>query len=329
MCIHIYNRLSFRICGILVTDMEFRDLRYFSAVAEHQNIGRAAEALNLSATALGKSLRRLEKSVGAKLVQRAPKGVALTAVGAALLTRIGPLQGMLNDVLHEATDLAEGHAGHVNVGATPSTAETVVANACVTLSKESPRITLKVTVASAASLGHTLHKGEMDFCVADVAAFSPAQFVHERLYENREIVFASANHRLAKRKQVSVADLACERWASTISTSRPPWQALFEAFKNNGLSPAGVALDTNSQEVRMQAIAYSDYLGVNTRYFVRQQARRFPIVELPVKEMSVVRNLSINHRKGAYLSPSAQRLIDILKEQARKTTIGPRGGRLS
>jgi hypothetical protein len=62
--------------------MELRDIRYFAVVAEHLNIGRAAEALDLSATALTKSLRRLEKSVGEKLVQRAPKGVSLTAVGA-------------------------------------------------------------------------------------------------------------------------------------------------------------------------------------------------------------------------------------------------------
>ena len=91
--------------------MELRDIRYFAMVAEHQNIGRAAEALDLSATALTKSLRRLEKSVGAKLVQRAAKGVALTAVGTALLARINPLQGTMADVRHEAADLARGEAG--------------------------------------------------------------------------------------------------------------------------------------------------------------------------------------------------------------------------
>lgn len=328
-CLPLYNDLSFRIYGILVTDMEFRDLRYFAAVAEHHNIGRAAEALNLSATALGKSLRRLEKSVGAKLVQRAPKGVALTAVGAALLTRIGPLQGMLNDVRHEAADLAQAHTGHINVGSTPSTAENFLADACVALSRESSRITLKVTVASAASLGNTLHKGEMDFCVADVEAFSPADYVQESLCSNQEVVFASANHRLAKRKQVSVADLASERWASNVGTSRPPWQALFQAFKNKGLAPPSLALDTNSQAVRIQAIAYSDYVGVNTRQFVRQEARRFPLVELPVKEMSVVRDLSIIYRKGAYLSPAARRLIDILQQQAKKSSDSARSGRRS
>jgi DNA-binding transcriptional LysR family regulator len=142
--------------------------------------------------------------------------------------------------------------------------------------------------------------------------------VNERLYENQEVVFASATHRLAKRENVSVADLAGERWTSTVSTSRAPWQALLEAFKSKGLLPPPVALHTNSQAVRMQAIAYSDYIGVNTRHFVRQEPRKFPLIELRVKEMRVTRDLSIIARKGAYVSPAARRLIDILKQQAKK-----------
>lgn len=306
--------------------MELRDIRYFAVVAEHQNIGRAAEALELSATALSKSLRRLEKSVGAKLVRRSQKGVALTAVGAALLTRIGPLRGMLNDVRREATDLARGHAGHVNVGAASATPENFVADACVSLSREAPGITLKVTVASAASFLNTLQKGEMDFCVSGVELFSPADFVHEHLYNFQEVVFASANHRLANRSRVSIADLAGERWASSITTAAPQWQLLFRAFEDNGLPLPSVSLDTNSPAVRLQAIAYSDYLGINSSQFVRQEARRYPLVALPVREMDIVRNLSIIYRKGAYLSPAARRLIEILKEQAKTVADDTRGG---
>ena len=65
--------------------MELRDLEYFSVVAEHGNVRRAAEALDLSPPALSKSLRRLEKAVGAKLVKRVPKGIELTAVGSAMV----------------------------------------------------------------------------------------------------------------------------------------------------------------------------------------------------------------------------------------------------
>ena len=72
--------------------MELRDIQYFAVVAEHGNVRRASEALGLSPGALSKSLRRLEESLKAKLVERTPKGVALTSVGAALLSQVQRLR---------------------------------------------------------------------------------------------------------------------------------------------------------------------------------------------------------------------------------------------
>lgn len=308
--------------------MELRDLRYFVMLAEHQNIGRAAEALDLSATALGKSLRRLEKSMGAKLTQRAPKGVALTAVGAVLLNRIGPLEGMLKDVRREAADLTQGYAGHINVGANQAAAENVIADACVALSRETSRVTLKVTIANFDFLRTALRKGEMDFCVARPRPFLPAEFVCERLYETQDIIFASAHHHLAKRKQVSIEELVGERWASITRTSDLQWQTLFRAFEKSGLPLPSVALDTNSPVMRIQAIAYSDYLSLTSRQFLRQEARKFPLIELPVKEFTLANTMSIIYRKGAYLSPATKRLIDILKAQAGEMSDGGQVARM-
>jgi hypothetical protein len=94
--------------------------------------------------------------------------------------------------------------------------------------------------------------------------FSPAEFVREDLCELQDIVVASAHHRLAKRKQVSIEDLAGERWASIGRTSRPQWRPLIDAFQKHGLPPPRLSLSTNSQVPRASAIAYSDYLGVVT-----------------------------------------------------------------
>ena len=240
--------------------MEIRDLRYFVAVAEHQNVGRAAEALDLSPTALGKSLRRLEQSVGAKLTSRSPQGVALTAVGAALLQRIGPLEGMVNDVRHEAANLAQGNAGHVAIGVFQGMGENLLAAACAALPRHPSGITLKVTVAHSADFKKAMNRGQMDFCISQSELYSPSEYTCDPLLDSQIVVFASSNHRLAKRKQVVIADLASERWATLHPTTFPQWQVLFRAFAVNRLPPPFVALETNSQAVRLAAVAYSDYL---------------------------------------------------------------------
>jgi hypothetical protein len=44
----------------------------------------------------------------------------------------------------------------------------------------------------------------------------------------------------------------------------------------------------------------------------------FPLVELPIREITHVRRMSIVYRKDGYLSPAARRLIAILKAQAKE-----------
>ena len=85
--------------------MELRDIEYFAVVAEHGHVGRAAGSLEMSQSALSKSLRRIERSIGAKIVQRTPKGVELTATGSALLSHVRRLQLARDDVVREVADL--------------------------------------------------------------------------------------------------------------------------------------------------------------------------------------------------------------------------------
>ena len=103
--------------------MELRDIEYFAVVAEHGNVRRASEALGLSPPALSKSLRRLEQSMQAKLVDRTAKGVALTPVGNALLAQVQRLRVTLRDIRREAEDLSAGRAGHLRIGVGATTVE--------------------------------------------------------------------------------------------------------------------------------------------------------------------------------------------------------------
>ncbi|MFG1809267.1 LysR family transcriptional regulator [Streptomyces sp. NPDC049040] len=69
----------------MAMDVHGRDLRYFVAVAEELHFTRAAERLFVSQPALSKQIRALERQLGATLFDRDRQGVALTAVGTALL----------------------------------------------------------------------------------------------------------------------------------------------------------------------------------------------------------------------------------------------------
>src|SRR6204780_843883 len=76
-------------------EMELRHLRYFVAVAETESLSLAAKSkLHTSQPSLSRQLRDLEEEIGAQLLPRTPRGVALTPAGRAFLdhTRGGLLE---------------------------------------------------------------------------------------------------------------------------------------------------------------------------------------------------------------------------------------------
>lgn len=84
--------------------MDTKLLEAFVALAEERHFGRAATRLHLTQPAVSQQVKRLEKELGADLVERNPRGVRLTAAGLRLLDKA---RGVLADVA-EIRSTADG-----------------------------------------------------------------------------------------------------------------------------------------------------------------------------------------------------------------------------
>jgi DNA-binding transcriptional LysR family regulator len=293
-----------------------RDMEYFAAIAEHGQIGRAAEFLGLSQPALSKSLRRLEGSMQAKLVKRTPKGVELTEVGMALLSQVRRLRLVREEVVREVADLSQGRVGDLRIGVHPGAVDDLVGPACSVLLKTAPKVTLAVSVETNEAAVTALRNGKLDLIVSVMPASPYEDIVQEHLVHDVMIIFASADHRLAKRKRVTLQDLAQEAWTATAFGS-PAWPHVHRAFESAGLHPPQIVAQTTSLSLRDHLVASTDLLGTGSRRVMRQTARRLRLVELPVKEFTAKRSIGVGYRKDAYLSPAAKRFIEILKATAK------------
>jgi DNA-binding transcriptional LysR family regulator len=313
-------------------NMDLRDIEYFAVIAEHRHLGRAAEALGLGQPALSISLRRLEKVADAKLVERTPKGVELTPVGAALLTHVGRLRLARDDLAREIADLAHGQAGSLRIGASPSNALATLPEVCSTLLSVSPKLTLSVSLLDNEALLPVLRKGELDVVIGHTQQFRDPDLTEIVIQQDEFVVFCSAGHRLAKRKSLSLADLADERWVATEANANASWLSLRQAFGDRGLPPPVIALVSPLPALNIRAVSSSGLLGISNKRSVAAAASSLRLTILPVKDLVWIRHAVIVHRRDTYLSPVARRFIEAMKAAAktsvsgRESTRGKEGG---
>jgi DNA-binding transcriptional LysR family regulator len=102
--------------------MELRHLRYFLAVAEHLNFGRAAESLHTAQPALSQQIRKLEREAGGPLFERTKRYVRLTPLGQELLGEALAIVDSVDRLSVRLRDASATPRGRLRVGSiTPAT----------------------------------------------------------------------------------------------------------------------------------------------------------------------------------------------------------------
>ena len=295
---------------------QLRDIEYFSEIAERGNVGRAAEALGLSQPALSKSLRRLEKSMQAKLVKRVSRGVELTAVGKELHSHVRRLRLSLDDMTRAVTDLSLGRTGHLRIRSAPGYATYLLPIACAELLEAAPNVTFDIAVMVDRNQAlAAVTNGDLDLAVTTIRMPVDPELAMERLYDEAFAVYTSAEHRLARKRIVTLADMTKEKWAISAANA-DAHRYLAQAFSDAGLPPPCIAVTSGSMVVRNLLVANSNILGFTSRRIAREALRHYNFVDLPVRKLAYTRSIGVYYRKDAYLPPVTKRFLEVLKKTA-------------
>ncbi|MEV0127093.1 LysR family transcriptional regulator [Dactylosporangium sp. NPDC050688] len=162
--------------------MQTEMLEVFREVARHGSITAAATALRYTQSAVSRQIAALELEVGARLFDRLPRGVALTAEGACLLTHATAILDRLALARREVTAVHAGTSGRLRVGAFATADATLVPRALARFRAGHPDVRLSLIEGVTGTLLSALLAGDADVVLVTACA-DPRFAVHHVLSE--------------------------------------------------------------------------------------------------------------------------------------------------
>ena len=186
--------------------MELHQLRYFVAVAETGNFGRAAARCRVSQPSLSQQVIKLEARLGRRLFDRLGRRIALTDAGAALLPRA---KAILAEVMEAERDLGgdlDAGRGRLAVGAIPTVAPYLLPGVIRGFLDANPEADLSVREDVTAELVEAVASAELDLAVMSLPIDDP-RVAFEELMVEPLVVVAPADAALAMAGEVDLRDL--------------------------------------------------------------------------------------------------------------------------
>lgn len=233
--------------------VDVRQLRYFMAVANRLNFTRAAEDLLIAQPALSQAIRQLERELGVMLFERTTRGAVLTPPGEVLLRGAGRTLRELEVTVDEVRSFAGQVAGRVQLGAWQSM-EVRLPDLLAAFRREYPAVDVSVKEIVSDAMLEAVKAGTLDAAMVvqreHVVASGLASwpFISEP-YD----VAVSHTHRLARRRNVTLTDLAGEAFVMHHAGSAVRDQIL-RACADAGFRPR-IAMETGEMSAARAFVA--------------------------------------------------------------------------
>ena len=189
--------------------IDLRQFRYFLALSEELNFGRAALRLNISQPPLSRQIRQLEESLGVELFRRGTSGVALSEAGLAFLPEVRKTLAQAEKAVAAAKGARMGAGGQFVVGYTTAFDRSAIPDVFDRLRQSFPDWRFVAKGKHSISLVRDLKNGAMD--TAFIGLHTETQgLAQEIIHQEPLLVALPAQHPLARKRRLDFDDLRGE-----------------------------------------------------------------------------------------------------------------------
>ena len=189
--------------------MNLRDLRYFVALADTRHFGKAAERSFVSQPTLSAQIKKLENYLGVQLIERQPRRVTLTDMGARILPVARRILQESDEIISLARNEHDPLAGKLKVGLIPTIGPYLLPLVTRRLRKQLPQLKLMLYEYQTQPLLEKLRGGDIELAI--LALPVPLDGLEAReLYHEDFSVAVPNTHPFSKKSSIKVDDLSGE-----------------------------------------------------------------------------------------------------------------------
>ncbi len=301
----------------VVWRLDWNLLRTFMVIVQEGGITAAANKLKLKQPTVSNALRRLESSLGERLVDRGPRAFRVTRQGEALYHEAVDIFGSVNRLSISLRDITDDVQGMVKINMASHVICPMLDETLDRFHQDHPKATLSITIGSSrSSIEAVLEKrGALAICL--VSEQLP-ELEYTRLYREHFGFYCGPRHRLFGRDDLALSDLRGERSVSFHTDQ------LTDVLRPIALLRAQAELDTeitgvssNLEEVRRMIIANLG-IGPLPIHVVERDVRDGllwrlpPFDDPPVVDIFVVQNpkARLNRAEAEFSQRLLQRIDD-------------------
>lgn len=291
--------------------MELRRLKLLCEVAERGSLTAAASALDYSTSSVSEQIALLEREAGLQLLERGARGVRLTEAGRLLVARAQEILAHVAAVRGELDDLAGLRAGHLRIGTFATAGATLVPRAVAAFKARHPGVELDVIEADPDEALQLLAARQLDLALIyefeQDAGRLPADLERVHLLDDVLRVALPPGHRLARRREVHLRDLAPDAWIQGVRTGSTV-DVLPNACRAAGFTPR-IAFRTDDPMAVQGFVAAG--LGVAVIPSLVPAAAHADVVLRPLRP-PLRRAVDVALPPGGHRAPATDPMLDVL-----------------
>jgi DNA-binding transcriptional LysR family regulator len=286
--------------------MDLRQLAALVAVSEHGTFSAAADALHTVQSNVSTHVARLERELGATLVDRAAG--RLTEEGELVVARALRVQAELDALAADVASLRAEVAGTTRLGVIGTTARWLVPALLAAMEEQHPKVTVGVLEGNTSTLLPQLAGGRVDLGVINFPAEDP-DVVVQPLFDEELIVVVPVDHPLAGAERLSVLDLADH------ALLLPPPGTSIRVDLDQAASAAGVRLTPKAELDGIRLIASMAFEGYGAAVLPSTAVPRWLRGEfrmIPVDGVAP-RRVGLGRRRRGLPSAPTRAVMDVLR----------------